>query len=94
MMAWAEMAERHIDGVEIKEREVDRGGRRRGDVAVAVMTIVGSVLWSGPASQSHCLRWARWYDDHIFGRGYTRRSLSNISSVSFYCQLDWASLPA
>ncbi len=44
MMAWAELAESLIDGANLKDGPEDLGSDRRGDVAVDVMAIVGSVL--------------------------------------------------
>ena len=79
MMLWAEMAERHRDEAGIID---DNGGweyRGRGDVAVDVMAIVGSVLWSGPTFAIPGFRSGeRRYDDNLFGRGYTRKTAHRI----------------
>ena len=75
MVAWAEIPERHTDGAKIKDESGDWGCRGRGDLAVDVMTIVGSILWSGPTFSVHGFRSGeRRYDDNLFGRGYTRKT--------------------
>ena len=63
MTAWAEMADRHMNGDEIKDEYGDQGRR---DVAVDVMTIVGSVLWGGPTFFSLKSRFReRRYGDNL-----------------------------
>ena len=47
-MAWAELALCHRDDEGINGEYEGWECRGRGDVAVDVMTIVGSVLWGGP----------------------------------------------
>ena len=72
MVAWAEIAERHTDGAKIIDEYGDWGCRGHGDLAVDVMTIVGSILWSGPTFSVLGFRSGeRRYDDNLFGRDYT-----------------------
>jgi len=47
-MAWAELALCHRDDAGINGEYEGWECRGRSDVAVDVMTIVGSVLWGGP----------------------------------------------
>ena len=74
---------------------VGAGGWGRGDVAAVVMTNVGSVLWGDPTCAVP-LFWLgeRRLDDNLFGRGYARRSVLNISFAGFHCQLNGANNPA
>lgn len=79
MMVWAEMAKRHMDGAKIKDEFGDWGRCGRGDVAVDVMRIVGSVLWGNQTSSVPGLKFGeRRYNKNLFGRGYTRKTAPRI----------------
>ncbi len=95
MMAWAESAKSHTSGAEFTDGRGNWGRLKRGDVAAFLMTIVGSVLWSGPTSAVPLI-WLgeRRLNDTLFGRGYARRGALNISFAGFHCQLNGANNPA
>ena len=66
-MTWAEMAKRHSKRVGTEWEKWGWGCRGREDVAVDVMTIVGSVLWGGPTFLFSGLKpGERRYDDNQF----------------------------
>ena len=89
MMGWAEMAKCHLGVSKFKNGVERRGCRRRDDVAVDVMTIVGCVLWGGRTFSAPRIRLGeRRYYDNLLGRDYTRESQWNISSKSLHCQLN------
>ena len=94
MIVWVEMAECQFTEAGIKDEYGDWGSRGRGDVAVDVITIVGSILWSSPAFPPLGLGSVNArYDDNLFGRDYVRKTELNISSVGFHCQLKGAKNP-
>ena len=66
-MIWAEMAKRHLGIADTKGEIEVWESRGRDDVAVDVMTIVGSFLWSGPTFPlSGFQPGKRRYDDNLF----------------------------
>ena len=75
MVIWAEMTKRGWAVAGMIDGTGEWQWCGRGDVAVDVMMIVGSVLWRGPTvSEPRFRSGERGYDDNLFGRGYTREA--------------------